>query len=137
MTEPTIKESVEKWRNQAKNRISVKSRKRQLVGSALIDSISINIIQNEEGGVARVQFIFNAYGRFVDMGVSRGYPIGSRRAALEAKASGTGGKFTGPKPRKFYVRDIFNEGHILQENLIRNYGVKLITTLEQTLTNKA
>lgn len=43
---------------------------------ALFESLAYHVVSHANGDVARIEFFFNYYGRFVDMGVGKG---GSRK----------------------------------------------------------
>lgn len=131
--EDNMRSTVEKWRGYAKKTIREKWTKRQIAFGELFHSIAIQIISDgSSNGVSRIQWSFYAYGRFVDMGVGKGHPLGSRRENALRKVAGENvGKPRKTKP--FYVRDIFNQGHVLHEILVEKYGIKMFAILEGNL----
>jgi len=134
MTEQVnMRQAVESWKQEAHKTLRLKWSKRQIAFGELFDSIAISIMSDgESDGVSRIRWSFYAYGRFVDMGVGRGHPLGSRKENALRKVAGEDVS----KPRKakpFYVRDIFNQGHVLHELLVEKYGIKMFSVLEQNL----
>lgn len=132
----SMRKDTEDWKTRAHDIIARDLKRRKIgVSEALEASISINILSSSED-VSAVTFQFLAYGRFVDMGVSRGWAIGSRRAAALANNQLNSKLDQLRKPRrakKFYSRTIFRLGHELRELLTLRYGVKMIQSLEETL----
>ncbi len=132
----TMRQDTQEWKSKADD-IILRDLKRRKIGvtDALQASIAINILSSGED-VSAVTFQFLAYGRFVDMGVSRGFAIGSRRAAALANNQLNSKRDEVKKPRrpkKFYSRTIFRLGHELRELLTLRYGVKMIQSLEEAL----
>lgn len=132
----SMRQDTQEWKSKADD-IILRDLKRRKIGvtDALQASIAINILSSGED-VSAVTFQFLAYGRFVDMGVSRGFAIGSRRAAALANNQLNSKRDEVKKPRrpkKFYSRTIFRLGHELRELLTLRYGVKMIQSLEEAL----
>lgn len=53
---------------------------------ALINSFAHHVITNAGGDPERVEFAFNYYGKFVDMGVGRGVPWGDQDSNRKKKS---------------------------------------------------
>jgi hypothetical protein len=131
-----MRKDTEEWKARA-NEVIARDLKRRKIGitEALQASIAINILSTGED-VSAVTFQFLAYGRFVDMGVSRGWAIGSRRAAAieNNRLNSKKDEIRKPRrPKKFYSRTIFRLGHELREILLIRYGVRMIQELEANL----
>ena len=127
-----MRDAVVQWRSEAFKTLRQKFSKRNIAMGELFESIAINIVSVGDVDISRIQFVFMAYGRFVDMGVGRGHPLGSRKESALLKIAGKEvGKIR--KPKQFYTRDIFNQGHILHEILVEQYGVKMFSILENNL----
>lgn len=124
---------VSSWKRVAQEKIRDGFRKRKIHLGNLYESIVINIVSSANGDVQKVAFMFDAYGRFIDMGVGRGWAIGGRREHSLKKMAG---REVSKKPRrmkKFYSKTIFHEGHRLHEIMVEKYGVQMVTTLEREL----
>lgn len=126
----SMRQAIEQWRTEGLKDIRTKFSRRKIAEGDLYNSIAINIISSGDDGVEKIQFSFYNYGRFVDMGVGKGWPLGSRKqAALVALATGEKNKKI-RKRKPFYTRDIFHQGHVLHELLVEKYGIKMLQILE-------
>ncbi len=77
----------------------------------LFDSFTIDVISNSGGSPERVDFAFLYYGKFVDMGVGSGVPVGN-----------PGQVRTKRRPKKWYSRTFFSETIKLRDILADKYG---------------
>lgn len=95
---------VEKWEN---NVMRLKIRKT----GDLIDSFHGTAIREANGNPYLIEFLFNYYGKFVDMGVGRGVKLGEQiRSKRVAK--------------DWYSSTFFNQLQILGDLLGRKYSEK-------------
>lgn len=85
----------------------------------LFDSFEHNVNTSANGNVSLVSFMFNFYGRFVDMGVGRDTPIGN---------SGDLG-YTPRKRKEWFGRQLWFEVQKLSEVLARIYGKQAALTI--------
>jgi len=90
--------------------------------SQLFNSFVHHVITSAGGDVARIEFAFNFYGKFIDMGVGRGTDI-----------SDVGN--TNRKPKKWYSKTMYAELKKLNEILSLKYTRKgalaIIETIEE------
>lgn len=90
------------------------------------------------GSGATGELIFKEYGRFVDMGVGRGQPLGALKATevallsrnLEGKALV---KKRDRKPKKFYSPIIYGKLTYLQNRLLYGYTEETIAMLKKEI----
>lgn len=81
-------------------------------GTELKNSVRVATTSSADG-IVKVEIIFNTYGRFVDMGSSRGYSHGklvsqsAYRIATEKRKA--------RRPKKFYTRPLYGWIYSLQE----------------------
>jgi hypothetical protein len=86
------------------------------------------------GDIEEVIFKFLAYGRFVDMGVGRGIPVGARGSTEFEKARKENGQLKryGRKAKPWYSKTKTREVAILRTILIQDYGINTLSMLETT-----
>ena len=73
-----LNETVEAWCNIVKRIWEDKIAKYRAYDSqSLVNSLMFHVINSADGNPALVNFFFNYYGRFVDLGVGKGVPAGS------------------------------------------------------------
>ncbi len=86
------------------------------VSSQLIESFMHTVYTQADGDPYKVQFAFNYYGKFVDMGVGRGVPLDERDTLMAAG-------LTSRKPKPWYTevfgRQLAVLRHILEEKHAR------------------
>jgi len=82
------------------------------VTGALYDSFVFEVIGNAGGNPERIDFAFEYYGRFVDMGVGRGVYVGN-----------PGDVQTRRKAKPWYSKIIFGQAAKLSEILAEKYGI--------------
>lgn len=87
-------------------------------------SFSKSLTGTEKGGNIIVKFQFRYYGKFVDMGVGRGTPLGGVRENKTSRA--LQGKMLGNRrvPKKWYSKTLYAETATLKEILARNFAHK-------------
>jgi hypothetical protein len=124
--------TVSKWRGIAYDEIRKSFIKKNINVDSLHESIFINILA-KNSDVQKVAFVFDAYGKFVDMGVGRGWAIGSRREHMIKKVAGNSVSSKPRRRKQFYSRTIFHQGHRLHEIMVKFYGIKMMTTVERLL----
>jgi hypothetical protein len=84
------------------------------------------------GNVQEVIFKFKAYGRFVDMGVGRGVPIGAKGSTAYEKSRNENGQLKryGRKAKPWYSKTKTREVAILRQILIQDYGINSLAMME-------
>ena len=99
---------------------------------ALIKSIKTTV----SGSALRLNF--NEYGRFVDMGVGKGVPVGSKGSENFEKYRRENGKlkFYGRKPRTWYSKTAFSMLANLKGSIYRNLADAMKTDIRNQLENK-
>jgi len=104
----------------------------------LYQSFVKNVLTGSGGNVELAKLSFNFYGRFVDMGVGRGVPSGSR-GSLGSKSflskRNPGGQLLNKRrvPKKWYSRTLAAETKRLNELLADNFNITAITVFENSL----
>jgi len=99
---------------------------------ALWRSLAYELVRNG-GDIDKVLIRFKQYGRFVDMGVGRGVPIGARGTAAFEKARNENGQLKryGRKAKPWYSKTKTREVGILRAILVRDYGINSLAELEE------
>lgn len=99
---------------------------------ALIKSIKTTV----SGNALRLNF--NEYGRFVDMGVGKGVPLGSKGSDNFTKYRRVDGKlkFYGRKPRTWYSKTAYSMLGNLKGSIYRNLSDALKSDIKNQLENK-
>lgn len=127
-----MRRSIEYFQH-ALDRSGVKSQAKVLYNSLLATAI-----KNSDGDLKVAIIKFNYYGRFVDMGVGRGMPIGGQRDRSDylkhRNEQGQLHKFK-RKPKKWYSRTLAGRVKTLSELLADQFGIEVITIMEQGLTS--
>ena len=87
------------------------------------------------------ELMFKEYGRFVDMGVGRGQPLGSlSQTKVELQASRKEGlafmKATAYKPKKFYSPIVYGKLNYLQNRLLYGYTQETIDALKKEMEGR-
>jgi hypothetical protein len=112
----------------------------------LINSFLHYVITQSNGDVKMIQFAFEYYGKFVDMGVGRGRslvnPDSRKYKALEKKgynarniARHLQGNRREPKP--WYTPTLYREIHILTRLLATKYAEKCAITIVENIDDNA
>lgn len=102
----------------------------------LFDSFVSSVEKGGDAMVKRALIHFRFYGRFVDMGVGRGVPIGSQKAKVDfLKSRNSKGQLHkyGRKPKKWYSRTLAGQTKKLSELLQTHYAIGAIQVIEGSL----
>ena len=99
---------------------------------ALIKSIKTTV----SGNALRLNF--NEYGRFVDMGVGKGVPLGSKGSDNFTKYRRVDGKlkFYGRKPRTWYSKTAYSMLGNLKGSIYRNLSDAIKSDIKNQIENK-
>lgn len=76
---------------------------------SLASSFQSHVKTESNGDISRIEFVFNYYGKFIDMGVGKGQEIGSIGSR---------------RPRKWYSKQFFSELKKLNVILAEKYARK-------------
>jgi hypothetical protein len=136
--EKPIEIVIAEWLQIAVERFQFALRERKIgVTSALFKSFVTNIFQNGSGSISRVEILFLFYGRYVDMGVGRGFPIGGRRTnkKFDSYRFGNGKLKINPirKPKPWYSKTKAREVGRLTTILAEQYGMNSAKVVESAL----
>jgi hypothetical protein len=95
-----------------------------------------NVINQANGDVLKIEFAFKYYGKFVDMGVGKGVPIGGVKEAATARR--LEGKMLGNrrKPRKWYSKTLSHEVKRLAEIMAEEYGHTAALQIKEIIENQ-
>lgn len=92
----------------------------------LYDTLNHTIIRESGGNIEKIEFMFNYYGSFVDMGVGRGMPTGSKDDNPQySKYRNERGQLHiyRRKAKKWYSPVMYRELITLRELLAEKYGI--------------
>lgn len=81
-----------------------------------------HVIENAGGSVDRIEFAFNYYGKFVDMGVGKGISL-----------SDIGYVDSGRRPKKWYSPVFYSEVRKLTAILAEKYAMKAAISICETI----
>jgi hypothetical protein len=118
-----IKGSIEFWQ-----KYTIKDWKKNIqkmrIGhsGALVNSFLSNLVMKSGGNEYKINFSFLYYGKFVDMGVGKGVPMGR--------------KDTKRKPKKWYARALTYNINKLTLILRKNYGEQFADNVVQAIEIK-
>jgi len=90
----------------------------------LINSFTLHIISDANGNPSLIQFAFEYYGKFVDMGVGKGVKIGL-------------GGHTNRKSKPWYSKTFAAEVHSLGRILADKYAQKATLVIVEGITKKS
>ena len=79
----------------------------------LYDSFVFDVIGNAGGNPERIDFAFEYYGRFVDMGVGKGVKMGNPNNVVTKR-----------EPKKWYSKTMYRQAQKLSEILAVKYSIK-------------
>ncbi len=102
------------------------------VTDELLLSLAYNVSQTEAHGTAALSFA--EWGRFIDMGVGRGHPLGgisATRDALNSKRDKGGIR----KPKKFYSKIAYGKLNGLMADLMYGFTDEVKDQITQQLAN--
>lgn len=103
----------------------------------LFRSFQYKVIGSAGGDIQRIEFAFNYYGKFVDMGVGRGTRLGDQ------PMSGTKRRFAdkfpgaGRVPKKWYSKTFYAESQRLAEILQKEYGRRGQLVISENINDNA
>ena len=92
----------------------------------LADSFANHIVSHSNGDIARIEFAFNYYGKFVDMGVGKGITIDD-----------VGSPITTRRPKPWYSRTFYAEVKKLATILSEKYARKGVLTIVENIDDNA
>jgi hypothetical protein len=109
-------------------------RKRALNTEALLKSIANRARVNGAGATG--ELLFKEHGRFIDMGTSRGHPLGGLKATKINLASKNKSGFVfvkdkTRKPKKIYAAVVYGKLNYLTSKLMYGYTDAVIASLKQ------
>lgn len=90
----------------------------------LADSFAHHIIANAGGVVERIEFAFNYYGKFVDMGVGKGVKIADVKSLSGDRYLSGKGAGNVRHPKKWYQKTFYAELMKLKDILAEKYAHK-------------
>jgi hypothetical protein len=118
----------------------VKERIRNYSGSESLINSFITQLKTAGGGSAAAALIkFKAAGRYVDMGVGRGVPIGSQKAKADfLKYRNRKGQLHrySRKAKKWYGKTLASETMRLGELMAEHFGINAVQLIESALKNE-
>jgi hypothetical protein len=130
-------QAVSAWANVAIERFKEALKKEGIeeYSHELLNSLAAELARSG-GDIEQVIFKFKGYGRFVDMGVGRGVPIGGRGTDAFKKKRNNDGKLKayGRIKKPWYSKTKTREVSILRQILVTQYGVRTLAELENGLT---
>jgi hypothetical protein len=103
----------------------------------LADSFEQHVISEAGGDVARIEFAFKYYGKFVDMGVGHGVDLGS---VAELKTERRyDGRQTGNRrrPKPWYNKALYSQTQRLMELMAEKYGRKGVLAIVENVDDNA
>ena len=134
-----VEEVLSEWLSIAVERFQQSLKENKIgVTSSLFNSFLTNIIKNSEGKASRIEIEFLFYGRYVDMGVGKGFPIGSRGNFKDFnKHRKSNGQLhqVHRKPKKWYSKTKAYEIGKLTDLLAEQYGMQTAKAVESALDN--
>ena len=100
----------------------------------LFNSIVGNLIRGADGDVEKIIIRFAFYGRFVDMGVGNGVPIGGKKdlgGGFESVINEKGGLRIKRKAKMWYSKTKTHEIERLSTLMLRHLNVSTISVIER------
>ena len=100
-------------------------------------SFKYKVIAGARGNVERIEFAFNYYGKFLDMGVGKGTKLGDRPVSRGSRVLAD--KMLGGvrKPKKWYSRTFYGEAQRLFEILQKEYGRKAQVVISENINDNS
>jgi hypothetical protein len=104
---------------------------------ALMDSFIHEVISSSGGDLMKIEFAFNYYGKFVDMGVGKGVKIGGVKEGATSRR--LEGKMIGNRrrPKKWYSRTFAAEVMRLTEIIRQEYMSKSVAVIMENINDNA
>ncbi len=105
------------------------------INGPLFRSIQTELVKSG-GDVEAVLLKFLQYGRFVDMGVGRGVPIGSAGSGAFSAARNADGKLKAyrRKPKHWYSKTWYAEVQKLKDLFVKEFGKDIPVAIHDALT---
>ncbi|HMT28923.1 MAG TPA: hypothetical protein PKD91_06570 [Bacteroidia bacterium] len=132
-----IDEVITEWLAIAVERFQQSIKEKKIgVTKSLFNSFITNILSSSGGNISRVEIQFLFYGRYIDMGVGRGFPIGGRRTNKDFdrfRSKDGRLKQMGRKPKKWYSKTRAYEVGQLTRLLAEQYGMQTAKSVETAL----
>lgn len=136
MRQANFDQVVTQWTAILIDRLKKQIEKKKIGASGeLLKSFVSNIIRNSDGNPQKIEVMFNFYGRFVDMGVGNGQPLSgaARSSSVKERVAG----YKRRRPKKWYGPTRAAEERELAKILSREFGIKGISIMEETLMELA
>ena len=103
----------------------------------LYRSFKFKVIAASGGNVDRIEFAFNYYGKFLDMGVGKGTKLGDRPVSRGSRVLADKMLGSVRKPKKWYSRTFYGEAHRLFEILQQEYGRKAQVVISENINDSS
>ncbi len=106
-------------------------------GGPLYSSFQKNVTTAPDGSVMKINFAFKYYGKFVDMGVGKGTPIGGvneNRTSRKLEGKMLGNR---RRPKKWYSKTFYAEVATLKEIMAREWAHKGTLVIRDAVENLA
>ena len=103
----------------------------------LYRNFKFQVIAASGGNVNRIEFAFNYYGKFLDMGVGKGTKIGDRPVSKRSRVLGDRMLGGVRKPKKWYSRTFYGESQRLFEILQKEYGRKAQVIISENINDSS
>lgn len=137
-----LEEAVQRWLDIAIERYRFYIDKYNVgFTQSLWNSFTESIIRGSGGDISKLEISFLYYGRFVDMGVGRGYYKGSRKQLGDHKyfkyrnVTGQTNKVVSRKARKWYSKTTSFEIMRLSQILSEQFGLNVDHLAKNSLSN--
>jgi hypothetical protein len=99
----------------------------------LYRSFKFKVIAGAEGNVDRIEFAFNYYGKFLDMGVGKGTKLGDRPVSRGSRVLADRMLGYVRKPKKWYSKTFYGESQRLFEILQKEYCRKAQVMISENI----
>ena len=132
IAEAWAKITIQLWR---KNLIRMKIG--QNSSGDLNRSFKYKVVSGALGNVDRIEFAFNYYGKFPDMGVNKGTKLGDRPACRGSRVLADNMLGGVHKPKKWYSRTFYGEAQRLFEILQKEYGRKAQVVISENINDNS
>lgn len=132
-----INTTVRAWLSITIKRFRQSIAKEGIQSKMLFKSFNGKIEKDANGFPVSVSIGFLLHGRFVDMGVGRGFPIGGRRTEAFQNSRNSLGQLNNKpdrKPKKWYSPVAYSELSKLRELLMRKYATGIAKVTEVSLS---
>jgi len=103
----------------------------------LADSLEQHVISEANGDIARIEFAFKYYGKFVDMGVGNGVGIASDYVLTRKRRFTGEGVGTKRVAKPWYNKPLWSETSKLIEILAKKYALSGMITIVENVDDNA